>query len=157
MAVKSIYFDSAGLSCANMCPAIGVTGYLKGRDRQTQPLRILVSWRIIERRYIHRQTHESSLSARAGESVITRRRGTREIRDRALEMEKLTGGIIKLPFRRERDLSVHHVPICVSDNRCEYRRDVAPFQFSRTLCYRDIFPTDATRRFGQRFNDSNTN
>lgn len=100
-----------------MCPAIGVTGYLKGRDRQTQPLRILVSWRIIERRYIHRQTHESSLSARAGKSVITRRRGTREIQDRALEMEKLTGGIIKLPFRRERDLSVHHVPICVSDNR----------------------------------------
>lgn len=52
MAVKSIYFDSTGLSCANMCPADRSNWILEREtdthtQTQTQSLRILIS-RIIE-------------------------------------------------------------------------------------------------------------
>lgn len=138
-----------------MCPAIGVTGYLKERGRDAT-----FPWSRFVRNcqtQIHPQADIELIIAMAGEFAIIRRKARNARNPRSLAGNgKADREIIKLSFQREGDLSVHRVPIRVFDNRCEYHRDVVPFRFVfANSCYRDIFPVLSTKyRFEQKFNDS---
>lgn len=126
MAVKSIYFDSAGLSCQYV--SRDWSNRILGREREMEGrnFSVVSPRKIVKRRCIHRQTRELIIAIESKSATEGEKRERSEI---APGNGKADREIIKLPFRREGDLSVYRVPIRGFDNRCEYHRDVAPFRF----------------------------